>query len=373
MREAAPVRATGDGDTSTARWCRAARASPARTTCASSTRSSTPRSERIILVSPYFVPDDSMLYADHDGRAVGPRTCELFVSEIGDQFLVYHAQRSYYEELLQAGVRIYLFPTPTILHAKHMTFDDEVAIIGSSNMDMRSFTLDLEISVMVRGEPFLTQLREVEDAYRAVSRELTLEEWQQRSFGTADGRQPDAPDRRAAVTAARAGVVVRAPQLADVPAMARVLVQSWRETYRGLMADAVLDRPGVRARARALLDGGAHRPALRAEPCGCRRARRAAGRRRDDGSAASSPARGIAQLYVLYVLRTAHGSVGRRRAPRPPSSIPAESAVLRVADPNPRAQVVLSSRGIRAATAPTATHDGHDGDPQWSARRVQRS
>jgi cardiolipin synthase len=63
-----------------------------------------------------------------------------------------------------------------------MTFDDEVAVIGSSNMDMRSFTLDLEISVMVRGEDFLAELRAVEDGYRDVSRELTLEEWKTRGF-----------------------------------------------------------------------------------------------------------------------------------------------------------------------------------------------
>ncbi|MFZ2963700.1 MAG: cardiolipin synthase A, partial [Rhodoglobus sp.] len=54
-------------------------------------------------------------------------------------------------------------------------------VIGSSNMDMRSFTLDLEVSVMVRGEQFLTDLRVIEDSYRANSRRLTLEEWQQRS------------------------------------------------------------------------------------------------------------------------------------------------------------------------------------------------
>jgi cardiolipin synthase len=138
--------------------------------------------QRIILVSPYFVPDDSMLYAITTAAESGIEV-ELFVSEIGDQFLVYHAQRSYYEALLNAGVKIYLFPPPTILHAKHMTFDEEVAVIGSSNMDMRSFTLDLEISVMVRGRSFLRELRAVEDAYRAVSRELTLEEWRGRTFG----------------------------------------------------------------------------------------------------------------------------------------------------------------------------------------------
>ena len=52
---------------------------------------------------------------------------ELFVSEIGDQFMVFHAQRSYYEQLLRAGVKIYLYRAPTILHAKHLSIDDDVA------------------------------------------------------------------------------------------------------------------------------------------------------------------------------------------------------------------------------------------------------
>jgi hypothetical protein len=51
---------------------------------------------------------------------------ELFVSEIGDQFMVFHAQRSYYEQLLRAGVKIYLYRVPTILRAKHLSIDDDV-------------------------------------------------------------------------------------------------------------------------------------------------------------------------------------------------------------------------------------------------------
>jgi cardiolipin synthase len=50
--------------------------------------------------------------------------------------------------------------------------------VGSSNMDMRSFGLNLEISMLVRGEEFVAKMREVEDQYRSLSRELTLEEWQ---------------------------------------------------------------------------------------------------------------------------------------------------------------------------------------------------
>ena len=104
---------------------------------------------------------------------------DLFVSALGDQGLVYHAQRSYYEALLRAGVHIYCYPAPYILHAKHISVDDEVALIGSSNMDMRSFGLNSEISLLVRSRSFVEEMRGVEQDYRAISHELTLEEWQQ--------------------------------------------------------------------------------------------------------------------------------------------------------------------------------------------------
>ncbi|ANF31630.1 cardiolipin synthase A [Leifsonia xyli] len=132
--------------------------------------------ERIVITSPYFVPDESMLMAITSAVQRGIKV-DLFVSEIGDQALVYHAQRSYYEALLRAGVRIWMYKAPYILHAKHFTIDDDVAVIGSSNMDMRSFQLNMEVSLMVRGRSFVEEMRRVEDGYRKDSRELTLEEW----------------------------------------------------------------------------------------------------------------------------------------------------------------------------------------------------
>jgi cardiolipin synthase len=136
--------------------------------------------KEVIITSPYFVPDSSMLYAITTAAQSGIDV-QLFVSEIGDQAVVFHAQRSYYEELLRAGVRIWLYKAPTVLHAKFFTIDDEVAVVGSSNMDMRSFSLDLEISVMVRGKSFIDDLHALQEEYRAVSRELTLDEWLSRS------------------------------------------------------------------------------------------------------------------------------------------------------------------------------------------------
>ncbi|WIE71087.1 cardiolipin synthase [Curtobacterium sp. MCJR17_020] len=132
--------------------------------------------KKVSITSPYFVPDDSMLYAITTTAQRGVEV-ELFVGEMGDHAMTWHAQRSYYEGLLRAGVRIWLYRAPTILHAKHFTIDDEVSVIGSSNMDMRSFSLNLEVSVMVRGHRFVDALREVQDAYKEHSFELTLDEW----------------------------------------------------------------------------------------------------------------------------------------------------------------------------------------------------
>ncbi|NLP85121.1 cardiolipin synthase [Microbacterium sp. CFH 90308] len=132
---------------------------------------------QIIVVSPYFVPDEALLLAVTTACQRGIHV-ELFVSEEGDQAIVYHAQRSYYEALLRAGVKIWMYKKPYILHTKSLTIDDEVAIIGSSNMDMRSFGLNMEISMLVRGEEFVREMRVVEDQYRSLSRHLTLEEWE---------------------------------------------------------------------------------------------------------------------------------------------------------------------------------------------------
>ncbi|PYY59015.1 cardiolipin synthase [Curtobacterium sp. MCSS17_011] len=132
--------------------------------------------QKVSITSPYFVPDDSMLYAITTTAQRGVDV-ELFVGEMGDHAMTWHAQRSYYEELLRAGVKIWLYRAPTILHAKHFTIDDEVSVIGSSNMDMRSFSLNLEVSVMVRGHRFVDALREVQDAYKEHSFELTLDAW----------------------------------------------------------------------------------------------------------------------------------------------------------------------------------------------------
>jgi cardiolipin synthase A/B len=138
---------------------------------------------RLSITSPYFVPDESLLYAVTTAAHRGVEV-ELFVSEARDQFMVFHAQRSYYEALLRAGVRIYLYPAPYVLHSKFFTADDDVAVLGSSNLDKRSFSLNHEVSLMLPDRDVVARLRKVEDSYRQWSRELTLDEWLSRSRGS---------------------------------------------------------------------------------------------------------------------------------------------------------------------------------------------
>lgn len=135
----------------------------------------------VSIVSPYFVPDESLLAAITTASYRGV-VVELFVSERADQFMVHHAQRSYYQGLLEAGVRIYLYPAPYVLHTKAVTVDGQLGVIGSSNMDMRSFALDYEIMLLGLGEDFAGRLDRVFGDYRARSTELDLQAWKRRPF-----------------------------------------------------------------------------------------------------------------------------------------------------------------------------------------------
>jgi cardiolipin synthase len=130
----------------------------------------------LVITSPYFIPEESLLSAITTAAYRGVEV-ELFVSEQADQFMVQHAQRSYYATLLEAGVKIYLYPKPTVLHAKHFTVDGEISVIGSSNMDMRSFALDYEIMLLGFGAGLADDLAVIQHGYREASHLLTAEEW----------------------------------------------------------------------------------------------------------------------------------------------------------------------------------------------------
>ncbi|SES16583.1 Cardiolipin synthase [Corynebacterium cystitidis DSM 20524] len=141
--------------------------------------------ERLVICSPYFVPDESLLGAVQTACHRGVRV-DLLVGEKADQFMVHHAQSAYYQQLLEAGVRIWEFPEPYILHTKFAIadpgLDSCVAVIGSSNMDMRSFQLNYENTLMVVEGSLLNDIAELAENYLRVCGELTLDEWNARPW-----------------------------------------------------------------------------------------------------------------------------------------------------------------------------------------------
>ena len=138
---------------------------------------------RITIVNPYVVPEETLLLALTSAAQRGVEVT-IIVSEIGDQFLVYHAQGSYYEELLKAGVQIYRYRAPVILHSKSISVDDDIAVIGSSNMDIRSFQLNLEVTLVCYDTRVVADLREIEAEYIRCSHPLHLGTWQSRPLIT---------------------------------------------------------------------------------------------------------------------------------------------------------------------------------------------
>lgn len=136
--------------------------------------------KKIVITNPYFVPDDAILEAITSAARRGV-SVTLVNSEAMDQWMVGHAQRSYYEELMLAGVQIYLYKHPILLHSKHMTIDDDIAVIGSSNMDIRSFELDLECVLVTYSASVVSSLRKIQQRDLKHARLLKLKAWNARS------------------------------------------------------------------------------------------------------------------------------------------------------------------------------------------------
>jgi cardiolipin synthase len=135
--------------------------------------------QRISIVVPYFVPDEAVITALTSAAKRGV-SVTLINSEIIDKTFTGHAQRSYYNELLSAGVKVYLHKKPIFLHNKQVLIDDDVAAIGSSNLDTRSFELSLEITLLVYDKKIVRQLDEIEDTYLASTKRITQASWQAR-------------------------------------------------------------------------------------------------------------------------------------------------------------------------------------------------
>ncbi|MEC2073763.1 cardiolipin synthase, partial [Alkalihalophilus marmarensis] len=110
----------------------------------------------IWIASPYFIPDDDILSALKIAALSGIDV-RILVPNRPDKRIVFHASRSYFPELLEAGVKVYEY-NRGFMHSKIILVDHEIASIGTSNMDMRSFHLNFEVNAYLYRTSSVTKL-----------------------------------------------------------------------------------------------------------------------------------------------------------------------------------------------------------------------
>lgn len=137
------------------------------------------RSE-LVITSPYFVPDNAILTALKSASQRGVHV-SIIVPEKNDSRLVEYASRARYGELTRSGVNILRF-REGLLHSKTITVDNDFSLIGSVNLDMRSFWLNFELTLFVYNRQFTQKLRQVQQRYIEQARPLDPAHFARRSF-----------------------------------------------------------------------------------------------------------------------------------------------------------------------------------------------
>lgn len=136
----------------------------------------------IVLTTPYLIPDDSLLMALRGVAAQGVKVL-LIVPEKVDSFLARHASRSYFEELLECGIEVYLY-RDGLIHTKSICVDQSISMFGTVNLDMRSLWLNYELALYVYDTNFAKDLRDLQQSYLDLSSRLDETEWSKRSYFT---------------------------------------------------------------------------------------------------------------------------------------------------------------------------------------------
>jgi cardiolipin synthase A/B len=134
----------------------------------------------LVLTTPYLVPDDPMILALRGAAARGVQVT-LIVPEKIDSFLTRYASRSYYDDLLDAGVVIQLY-RGGLLHTKSISVDGTMSMFGTVNLDMRSLWLNYEVALFIYHREFAAALRALQKSYMGESRPLDPADWAVRPF-----------------------------------------------------------------------------------------------------------------------------------------------------------------------------------------------
>ena len=137
--------------------------------------------QRLWVTTPYFVPDEATAAALATAALRGVDV-RLLIPKRGDSLLIDLAARSYMPELMEAGVRVYEY-LPRFIHAKTLVVDDDLAIVGSSNMDNRSFLLNFEVTALIYDRGVAAQLARAFEADLAESRAIAPSELARQGLG----------------------------------------------------------------------------------------------------------------------------------------------------------------------------------------------
>lgn len=128
----------------------------------------------LVVTTPYFVPDEQLLFALLSAARRGVRTVLVLPKKI-DSRIVAATCRSYFGDLIDAGVELYQYRCG-LLHAKTMVVDQSIALIGSANLDRRSFELNFENNLLFADEAFAKIIRKRQLSYVADSDRVTAEQ-----------------------------------------------------------------------------------------------------------------------------------------------------------------------------------------------------
>ncbi len=135
------------------------------------------------IITPYFIPDQALALSLRTAALRGVKVEILVACHLVTfyEHLIWYAGRSFYDDFLPSGIRIYEY-LPAFLHSKGIIVDDSFVSVGTANMDMRSFFLNFEVNMNIYSSEIGRQFNQIFEEHRADCKEITLAEFSKRSF-----------------------------------------------------------------------------------------------------------------------------------------------------------------------------------------------
>ena len=137
--------------------------------------------ESIYIVSPYFVPTESVMEAIKIA-ALGGVKVKIVFPKRWDHAVVYFASKTYLQELVEWGVEVYLYKDDAFIHSKIITIDSKICSVGTANMDRRSYELNYEVNCVLYDEELTRRLEDIVKEDISVSKLVTYEDFKAEPF-----------------------------------------------------------------------------------------------------------------------------------------------------------------------------------------------